>query len=73
MVNPKTSPEQIKGLISSLDYARTVRKPNQGETGALMILPILFSLINWMVLTDLVKISLLAQTEGHFGRIHNLH
>ena len=72
MVNSKTSPEQIKGLISSLDYAWTVQKPNQGETGSLIILTILFFLINQMVLTDLVKISLLAQTEGQFGRIHNL-
>ena len=62
MVNSKTSPEQIKGLISSLDYAWTVQKPNQGETGSLIILTILFFLINQMVLTDLVKISLLAQT-----------
>lgn len=67
MVNPKTSPQQIKGLISSLDYAWTVQKPNQGETGSLMILTILFFLINQMVLTDLVKISLLAQT-GPFWR-----
>jgi len=72
MVKPKTSPEQIKGLISSIEYARIVRKPNQGETGSLMILTIIFFLINQMVLTDLVKYPCWPR-QGHYGRTRNLH